>query len=113
MKHAPLNQCLRITIQAHEIFLISTGITGLVDMVKKALLALSHVIWIKSRGPPRPQSQNFSDENFGAKTTQNGKLSKKFFCLLSGTVEMKCLIHLLLQKKPHAISWPSLCFTFM
>ena len=31
----------------------------------------------------------------------------------SGTVQMKCFIHLLLQKTTHAISLPSLCFIFM
>ena len=42
-------------------------------MVKKPLLAWSHVIWFKSRGAPCPQSQNFSDEVFGTKKAHNCK----------------------------------------
>ncbi len=42
-------------------------------MLKKPLLAWSHVIWFKSRGAPCPQSKNFSNEVFGTKKAQNCK----------------------------------------
>ena len=47
--------------RAHEIKQIPTGVAGLIDMVKKPLLAWSHLIWFQSRGAPCPQSWDFSD----------------------------------------------------